>query len=122
MLNRTSRKERRERKRIRVRKKINGTRECPRLNVFRSARHIYAQLVDDERGVTLCAASTLLPELKEKQVDGGKIDVARAVGEMVAEKAKSLGIERVVFDRAGYLYHGRVKALAEGARAKGLEF
>ncbi|MEW6459269.1 MAG: 50S ribosomal protein L18 [Bacillota bacterium] len=122
MLNRTSRKERRERRRIRVRKKINGTRECPRLNVFRSARHIYAQLVDDERGVTLCAASTLLPELKERLGDGGKIEVARAVGEMIAEKAKSLGIERVVFDRAGYLYHGRVKALAEGARAKGLEF
>jgi len=122
LLNRTSRKERRERKRIRVRKKINGTRECPRLNVFRSARHIYAQLVDDERGVTLCAASTLLPELKERLGDGGKIEVARAVGEMIAEKAKSLGIERVVFDRAGYLYHGRVKALAEGARAKGLEF
>jgi len=122
LLNRTSRKERRERRRIRVRKKINGTRECPRLNVFRSARHIYAQLVDDERGVTLCAASTLLPELKERLGDGGKIEVARAVGEMIAEKAKSLGIERVVFDRAGYLYHGRVKALAEGARAKGLEF
>jgi len=123
LLNKTSRKEQRERRRIRVRKKITGTRECPRLNVFRSARHIYAQLVDDERGVTLCAASTLLPELKERLGDGGgKIGVARAVGEMIAEKAKSLGIERVVFDRAGYLYHGRVKALAEGARAKGLEF
>jgi len=122
LLNKTSRKEQRERRRIRVRKKITGTRECPRLNVFRSARHIYAQLVDDERGVTLCAASTLLPELRERQGDGGKIGTARAVGEMLAEKAKSLGVERVVFDRAGYLYHGRVKALAEGARAKGLEF
>lgn len=122
MLNRTSRREQRERRRIRVRKKIAGTAGCPRLNVFRSARHIYAQLVDDESGVTLCAASTLLPELKERQGDGGKIGTARAVGEMLAEKAKSLGIERVVFDRAGYLYHGRVKALAEGARAKGLEF
>ncbi len=122
MLNRTSRKEQRERRRIRVRKKITGTVECPRLNVFRSARHIYAQLVDDDRGVTLCAASTLLPDFKEKSGDGGKIEVARVVGELIAEKAKSLGIEKVVFDRAGYLYHGRVKALAEGARSKGLEF
>jgi len=122
LLNRTSRREQRERRRIRVRKKIAGTAGCPRLNVFRSTRHIYAQLVDDESGVTLCAASTLLPELKERQGGGGKIGTARTVGEMLAEKAKSLGIERVVFDRAGYLYHGRVKALAEGARAKGLEF
>ncbi len=123
MLKKASRKGPRERRRIRVRKKIAGTAERPRLNVFRSARHIYAQLVDDDRGVTLCAASTLSPELKEKlDGAGGKTEAARAVGELVAEKAKALGIEKVVFDRAGYLYHGRVKALADGARAKGLEF
>ena len=124
MLKKPSRRERRNKRRIRVRNKIAGTAERPRLNVFRSAKHIYAQVVDDDRGVTICAASTLSPEVKEKLegAEGGKIDAARAVGEAVAEKAKTLGIEKVVFDRAGYLYHGRVKALAEGVRAKGLEF
>jgi large subunit ribosomal protein L18 len=124
LLNKPSRRELRNKRRIRVRKKIAGTAERPRLNVFRSAKHIYAQLIDDDRGVTICAASTLSPEVKKKLegVQGGKTDAARVVGETIAEKAKALGIEKVVFDRAGYLYHGRVKALAEGARAKGLEF
>lgn len=123
MLKKSSRREQRNKRRIRVRNKITGSAERPRLNVFRSAKHIYAQLVDDDRGVTICAASTVSPELREK-LDGvaGKVDDARAVGKLLAEKAKSLGIEQVVFDRAGYLYHGRVKALAEGARAKGLQF
>lgn len=126
MLKKPSRREQRDRRRIRVRNKVVGTAERPRLNVFRSAKHIYAQLVDDDRGVTICAASTLSPELKEITAAGGdaggKVGDARAVGELIAEKAKALGVEKVVFDRAGYLYHGRVKALAEGARAKGLEF
>ncbi len=123
MLNRTSRRENRFKRKIRIRKKINGTAECPRLNVFRSARHIYAQLVDDDHGVTLCAVSTLSPEVKEKVQDTeGKTEAAKIVGEQIADKALALGIKQVAFDRAGYLYHGRVKSLAEGARSKGLEF
>jgi len=114
----------RAKKRNRVRKKITGTTERPRLNVFRSIQNVYAQIVDDERGITLVAASTLTPELKEKLADGkgGNIAAATAVGDLVAKKAIDAGIKRVVFDRAGYIYHGRVKALAEAARAGGLEF
>ncbi|MBO8129565.1 MAG: 50S ribosomal protein L18 [Peptococcaceae bacterium] len=122
MLKKPSRKETRNRRRLRVRKKVWGTAERPRLNVFRSLRHIYAQLVDDDRGITLCAASTLSPELRDKLASGSNTEAARAVGELIARKAKDKGIEKVVFDRAGYLYHGRVKALAEGARAAGLQF
>ena len=113
----------RAKKRNRVRKKISGTTDRPRLNVFRSIQNVYAQIVDDERGITLVAASTLTPELKEKLTEGGgNIAAATAVGELVAKKALDAGIKRVVFDRAGYIYHGRVKALAEAARAGGLEF
>ena len=122
MLKKPSRKETRHKRRLRVRKKVMGTAERPRLNVFRSLRHIYAQIVDDDRGVTLCAASTLSPELKGKLASGSNVEAARAVGELIARKALERGIEKVVFDRAGYLYHGRVKALAEGARAAGLKF
>lgn len=123
MLKKPSRNEQRNKRRIRVRNKIAGTAERPRLNVFRSAKYIYVQLVDDDRGATLCAASTLSLE-RRKNLDSaeGKVGEARAVGELIAEKATALGIKMVVFDRAGYLYHGRLKALAEGARAKGLEF
>jgi large subunit ribosomal protein L18 len=117
-----SREELRHRRRLRVRKKVFGTPERPRLNVFRSLCHMYAQIIDDTRGVTLVAASTLSPELKGKLAKTGNVEAARAVGELLAKKALEKGIRRVVFDRAGYLYHGRVKALAEGARAGGLEF
>ena len=122
MLKKPDRNVVRAKKRNRVRKKISGTTERPRLNVFRSIQNVYAQIVDDERGVTLVAASTLSPELKAKLTTGGNIEAAAAVGELVAKKALEAGIKGVVFDRAGYIYHGRVKALAEAARAGGLEF
>ena len=104
---------------VRVRGKISGTPECPRLNVFRSNANIYAQLIDDVNGVTLVAANTL-----EKDFEGatGNIEAAKKVGAALAERAKAKGIETVVFDRGGYLFHGRVAALAEGAREAGLKF
>lgn len=104
---------------IRVRGKISGTPECPRLNVFRSNANIYAQIIDDVNGVTLVSASSLE---KDFNVEGTKSDAAKQVGMNVAERAKAKGIENVVFDRGGYVYHGRVKALAEGAREGGLQF
>ena len=104
----------------RVRKLISGTTERPRLNVFRSLKHIYAQIIDDTKGVTLVSASTLDKELKENY--GGNKDAAKAVGKLVAERALAAGIKSVVFDRGGYIYHGRVKELAEGAREGGREF
>ena len=103
----------------RVRAKISGTPEMPRLNVFRSEANIYAQIIDDVNGVTLVSASSLE---KDFHVDGTKSDAAKQVGVNVAERAKAKGIETVVFDRGGYVYHGRVKALAEGAREGGLQF
>ncbi len=103
----------------RVRKNISGTAERPRLNVFRSTKHIYAQIIDDVNGVTLAAASTLD---KGFEGYGGNAEAAKKVGVMIAEKAKAAGITEVVFDRGGYIYHGRVAALAEGAREGGLEF
>ena len=104
---------------IRVRGKISGTPECPRLNVFRSNANIYAQIIDDVNGVTLVSANTL-----EKDFEGatGNVEAAKKVGLILAERAKAKGIEDVVFDRGGYLYHGRVAALAEGAREGGLNF
>ncbi|MDD4169176.1 MAG: 50S ribosomal protein L18 [Desulfotomaculaceae bacterium] len=122
MLNRPDRKALRAKKRFRVRKKITGSAGRPRLNVFRSIHNIYAQIIDDERGVTLVAASTLAPELNGKLPVGGNAAAAAAVGELLANKALEAGIKQVVFDRAGYIYHGRIKALAEAARAGGLEF
>jgi len=112
--------ERRIRRHRRVRKKVRGTAERPRLSVFRSLKHIYAQIINDEEGRTLVAASSLSPEIRGMQ--GTKTDIARAVGRLVAQKALEKGITRVVFDRGGYKYHGRVKALAEGAREAGLLF
>ena len=103
----------------RVRAKINGTADRPRLDVFRSAKNIYAQVIDDVAGNTLVAASSLD---KEIEGNGGNKTAARAVGKLVAERCKAKGIEKVVFDRGGYLYHGRVAELAEGAREGGLEF
>jgi large subunit ribosomal protein L18 len=112
--------ERRVRRHLRVRQKEQGTPQRPRLVVFRSSKHVYAQLVDDERGVTLVGASDRSDGV---QVEGsGKIAKSFALGRLIAARAKERGIERVVFDRAGYLYHGRVKAVADGARKGGLEF
>ena len=104
---------------VRVRGKISGTPECPRLNVFRSNANIYAQIIDDVNGVTLVSANTL-----EKGFEGatGNAEAAKKVGTVLAERAKAKGIEEVVFDRGGYVYHGRVAALAEGAREGGLQF
>lgn len=110
------------RRRKRVRQKITGTGSRPRLAVFRSLKHIYAQLINDELGVTVVEASTLSPELKETLSNGGNIAAAERVGALIAQKAKQREIEGVVFDRGGHLYHGRIKALAEAARQEGLKF
>jgi len=110
------------RRHIRVRRKISGTAERPRLCVYRSLRHIYAQVIDDEKGATLVAASTLSPEIRDKIKYGGNVEAAKLVGSLIAQKALEKGIKRVVFDRGGYKYHGRVKALADAAREAGLEF
>lgn len=112
----------RERRKRRVRKKIRGTAARPRLSVFRSARHIYVQAVDDDSGTTLATASTLSPELKDKVKGLNKRDAAKMVGEQIGSRIKEKGLERVVFDRNGFLYHGRVQALSEGAREAGLKF
>lgn len=122
MIKIVDRKKVRLRKHVRVRKKISGTPARPRLAVFRSARHIYAQIIDDVAGVTLVAASTLDEAIKGTVGYAGNKDAAKAVGKLVGEKAKQKGISQVVFDRGGYLYHGRVKELADGAREAGLEF
>ncbi|SDM04826.1 large subunit ribosomal protein L18 [Aerococcus urinaehominis] len=108
----------RQKRHARIRTKISGTAECPRLNVFRSNKHIYAQLIDDVAGVTLASASDMEESLNKES----KIESASAVGQAIAERAKEQNISGVVFDRAGYQYHGRVKALAEAARENGLEF
>ncbi len=112
----------RERRHRRVRKKVFGVPGQPRLSVFKSHRHIYAQIINDLEGRTLVAASSLSPECKGRGVKGAKADTAKVVGEILAEKALKGEIRRVVFDRGGYKFHGRVKALATGAREKGLSF
>ena len=122
MINRPDRKKVRAKRQQRVRNKISGTAERPRLNVFRSLNIIYAQLIDDDRGVTLVTASTLSSELKGSLARGGNKEAAAAVGGLIAKAALEKGITNVVFDRAGYLYHGRVKALADAAREGGLQF
>ena len=119
MVNRKDRNAARLKRHQRVRKNISGTAERPRLSVFRSLNNIYAQIIDDVKGVTLVSASSLD---KEFESYGGNVEAAKAVGKAVAEKAVAAGIKSVVFDRGGYLYHGRVAALAEGAREGGLEF
>jgi large subunit ribosomal protein L18 len=106
----------------RVRIKISGTAERPRLNVFRSLGNIYAQVIDDMAGHTLASASTIDRELRSQVEDKSKTEAAKMVGELVARRAQAVGIKTVVFDRGGYKFHGRVKALAEGAREAGLEF
>ncbi len=112
----------RHKRQRRVRKKITGTRQRPRLSVFRSLKHIYAQIIDDEAGNTLIAASTLSSELKDSLSTQGNISAAQQVGALIARRAKGHQIESVVFDRGGNLYHGRIKALAEAAREEGLRF
>ena len=102
----------------RIRQKMQGTAERPRLNVYRSLNHIYAQVIDDARGVTLASASSVHAKLKT----GGNLQAAEEIGRQVAGQAQAAGIKRVVFDRGGYLYHGRIKALADAARAAGLDF
>ena len=119
MVNRPNTAKARQARHKRVRGKIHGTAQCPRLNVFRSLKHIYAQLIDDVNGVTLASASSMD---KGFEGNGGNVEGARKVGEMLAKNAADKGISEVVFDRGGYLYHGRVQSLAEGARENGLKF
>ena len=119
MLLKADKNKTRQKRHLRVRNRVAGTAERPRLNVFRSLAHIYAQVIDDDKGMTLAAASSLDKEFKGK---GGNIAAAKAVGKAIAKKALEKGISEVVFDRGGYIYHGRVKALAEAAREGGLKF
>ncbi len=114
---------RRQRAHLRLRNRVQGTPARPRLAVYKSLRYIYAQVIDDLNGRTLAHASSAEPELKQAlKGAGGNVDAARQVGETIAQRAKTQGVEKVVFDRGGAIYHGKVKAVADGARAKGLEF
>jgi large subunit ribosomal protein L18 len=121
MINPRQRNVIRQRVHTRIREKMSGTAERPRLNVYRSLNHIYTQLIDDLNGVTLASASSFGKKSEEKNY-GGNVAAAKSVGKLIAERAQEKGIKKVVFDRGGYLYHGRVKALAEAAREAGLEF
>ena len=118
----TVKMERRLRRKRGIRKLIRGTSDRPRLTVFRSLKHIYAQLIDDDRGITLCEASTRSKELQDKAAKGGDIAAAKMVGTALAERAKAKGIVQVSFDRNGYRFHGRIKGLADAAREGGLSF
>ena len=120
MINKVSRNDMRIARRRRVREKVSGTSEYPRLNVFRSNKNIFAQIIDDEAGNTLVSASSMDKDLKIE--NGGNVEAAKKVGEAIAKKAVKAGITKVVFDRGGYLYHGRVQALADASRENGLEF
>lgn len=122
MSQRNQRETARQNRKSRIRKRIFGTEQRPRLSVFRSAKHIYAQLVIDSTGSTILAASTLSPDLRSEIGDLDKSDAAKKVGQWIGKKALEINIQRVVFDRNGFLYHGRIKALAEGARESGLVF
>jgi large subunit ribosomal protein L18 len=119
MIRKIEKKEIRNRIHARIRRKLRGTTERPRLAVFRSVAHIYAQVIDDHAGATLVSASSVD---KGGRTNGGNVAAAKAIGKLVAERAKEKGIQKVVFDRGGYQYHGRIKALADAARAAGLEF
>ena len=121
MINSPQRNAIRKRVHERIRAKMTGTAERPRLNVYRSLNHIYTQLIDDLNGVTIASASSMGKKTEEKKY-GGNIAAAAEVGKLIAERAKEKGIKKVVFDRGGYLYHGRIKALADAAREGGLEF
>lgn len=122
MITRQDRNRKRQVRHLRVRMKVAGTPSRPRLAVYRSLNHIYAQVINDQTGTTLVSASTLDPELRASGVKGGNVEGAKLVGELVAKRAREKGIAQVVFDRGGYLYHGRIAALAEAAREAGLEF
>ena len=116
-------RERRERAHLRVRSRVRGSGARPRLSIYKSLKYIYAQVIDDDRGVTLAQANSSDPEIRQQlSKSTGSLEAAKLVGEAVAARAKEKGIEKVVFDRGGYIYHGRVKAVAEGAREKGLQF
>jgi large subunit ribosomal protein L18 len=121
MIRKISKDEIRQRIHTRIRRKVRGTTERPRLAIFRSVAHIYAQVIDDAKGITIVAASSSEKGSGENKVTGGNVAAAKEIGKRVAERAKEKGITRVVFDRGGYLYHGRVKALADAAREAGLE-
>lgn len=125
MLSKTSKDHTRQKVHTRIRKKLQGTAERPRLNVYRSENHIYAQVIDDAKGVTLVAATSVEKGkgIKgDKRPTGGNVSSAKEVGKLIAQRANDKGIKKVVFDRGGYLYHGRIKALADAAREAGLEF
>lgn len=118
MINKESKNVSRVRRHARVRTKVSGTADCPRLSVYRSNKHIHAQIIDDVKGVTLCSASSL----QLKLANGGNVEAAKQVGEAIAKAALEAGITKIVFDRSGYIYHGRIQALADAAREAGLKF
>lgn len=122
LLRKENKNTQRRKRHYRMRKNLNGTAERPRLNVFRSLSHIYAQIINDETGSTLVSASTMDKELQGSVASGGNVEAAKAVGAAIAKRALTQGIDKVVFDRGGYIYHGRVAALAEAAREAGLKF
>lgn len=124
MITQLKRNETRRRIHTRIRRKVQGTQERPRLNVYRSVNHIYAQVIDDMAGTTLVSASTAEGKKAEKvgKKSSGNVAAAKAIGKLIAERAQQKGVKKIVFDRGGYLYHGRIKALADAARAAGLEF
>ena len=122
MIKQLNKKAQTKKRHQRIRVKLAGTTECPRLAVYRSTKHIYAQVIDDVKGVTIVSASSNDKDLKEKLAHGGNVDAAKVVGEAVAKKAVKAGVKDVVFDRGGFVYHGRVAALADAAREAGLNF
>jgi len=122
MIKTANKKEKTQKRHKTIRIKLSGTTEAPRLAVYRSTKHIYAQLIDDVKGVTIASASSVDKELKTKLSHGGNIDAAKAVGEAIAKKALKAKVKDVVFDRGGFLYHGRIAALADAAREAGLNF
>lgn len=122
MITKSDKNKARLKRHLRVRKKVNGTTARPRLSVYRSSKHIYAQIIDDTNAVTIVAASTADKDLKASIGNGGSVEAAKQVGEAIAKRAKDKGIDSVVFDRGGYLYHGRIQALADAAREAGLVF
>lgn len=122
MINKPIRNKDRKKRHLRVRKKISGTPQKPRLNVFKSAKNVYAQIIDDSNGTTLAAASSQDKQVSDIAQHGGNKEAAKLVGKLIGERAIEKGIEEVVFDRSGYIYHGRIKELSEGAREAGLKF
>lgn len=122
MLKKIDKNQRRLGRHYSIRNKITGTPERPRLNIYKSSKHIYAQVIDDATGTTLASASTLDKDLRDQVAELTKSDAAKLIGKAVGERAKNKGVKSVIFDRGGYLYHGRVKLLADGARESGLEF